>query len=214
MKAFYCLIIIGALLCCAGCADQSPAPEAIPEATTPEETMSPAATDSPPPKEVVWNPDGTVSEGEYADSFELSGGRYAVYWTNDEEDLYMALRGEVTGWVAIGFEPTSEMKDADMVFGWVENGNPVIQDQFSTGSFGPHIPDKELGGSDDILEFGGSEEDGVTVVEFHRSMDTGDQFDKAFATGQTVRFIWGLATTDSASFKHNAGRGSAELKLN
>ncbi len=29
----------------------------------------------------------------------------------------MALKGKTTGWVAIGFEPSYAMKDADMVIG-------------------------------------------------------------------------------------------------
>ncbi len=162
---------------------------------------------------VPWVADGSIGENEYDDSVAFSNGKMAVYWKTDPDTLYMALRGEATGWVAIGFEPTTAMKDADMLFGYVEDGNVVIFDMNSTGTFGPHPPDIDLGGTTDILAYGGSESDGVTIIEFSRLMNTGDTYDRTLTHGQTVKFIWGLANADSATFKHNIARGSGEFVL-
>jgi len=158
-----------------------------------------------------WVPDGVISEGEYSKSLSLSGGGYIVHWKNDAENLYMGLEGKAEGFVAIGFEPTQAMKDADMVMGWVSRGKATVLDLYSTGIYGPHPPDEDLGGTDDILEFGGTEADGWTVIEFKRKMDTGDEFDKAFRPGQTVDIIWSMSGTDSLAIRHNAGRGTARL---
>ncbi|WP_297091659.1 DOMON domain-containing protein [Thermococcus sp.] len=177
-----------------------------PSQTTPSSTAS-------PPQLGEWKADGVIGENEYAHQLSLAGGKLVVYWRNDGEYLYMALKGQTTGWVAIGFEPTDKMKDADMVFGWVQEGNAVVIDAYSTGTYGPHPPDEKLGGSSDIIEYAGKEENGYTVIEFKRKLNTGDQYDKAFTPGQKVKFIFAMADADDFTTKHNIARGYGELKL-
>lgn len=160
-----------------------------------------------------WAPDGVISMGEYSKNLSLSGGRYVVSWRNDGDTLYMGLAGRAEGFVAIGFEPTQAMKDADMVMGWVSRGEATVLDLYSTGVYGPHPPDEELGGADDILEAGGREADGWTVIEFKRKMDTGDRFDRTLNPGQTVDIIWSMSSTDSLDIRHNVGRGEARISL-
>ncbi|MDD1759049.1 MAG: PQQ-binding-like beta-propeller repeat protein [Methanothrix sp.] len=159
-----------------------------------------------------WTPDGVISMGEYSKNLTLSDGKYVVHWRNTAEDLYMALAGKTEGFVAIGFEPSQAMKDADMVMGWVSGGKATVLDLFSTGTYGPHPPDLDLGGVNDILEFGGSESDSWTVIEFKRKMDTGDRFDKSFKPGQTINIIWSMSSSDVLAVRHNA-RGASMLAL-
>ena len=180
-----------------------------------ETTQSPTqtTTTSAPPQPGEWKADGVIGENEYAHQLPLADGKLVVYWRNDDEYLYMALKGQTTGWVAIGFEPTSKMKDADMVFGWVQEGNAVVIDAYSTGTYGPHPPDEKLGGSNDIIEYAGKEENGYTVIEFKRKLNTGDQYDKAFSPGQRISFIFAMADADDFTTKHNIARGYGELRL-
>jgi hypothetical protein len=217
------LILLAGLFLCAACtgtepAESTPAPTAspslppLPPETMPPDTVPPVVT-STPGTAIAWVADGSIGESEYDDSVAFSNGKMTIFWKTDPDTLYMALRGEVTGWVAIGFEPITKMKDADMVFGYVENGNVVVLDMNSTGSFGPHPPDTDLGGTSDILASGGSESDGVTIIEFSRLMNTGDAYDRTLTPGQTVTFIWGLANVDSPSFTHNVAKGSGQLVL-
>jgi len=159
-----------------------------------------------------WAPDGIISPGEYAKNLTLANGRYAVHWKNDAEDLYMALEGRTDGFVAIGFEPTQAMMDADMVMGWVSGGEATVLDLYSTGVYGPHPADESLGGRDDIFESGGTESGDWTVIEFRRKMDTGDQFDKSFQPGRTIDIIWSMSSSDTLSVRHDV-RGTATLAL-
>jgi outer membrane protein assembly factor BamB len=181
------------------------------EPVPPEPTETVAAELAGPVGE--WVPDGIISEGEYSKTLSLSGGNYIVHWKNDGKNLYLALEGRTEGFVAIGFEPTQAMKDADMVMGWVSRGEATVLDLYSTGIYGPHPPDEELGGTNDILESGGAEFDGWTVIEFERKMDTADGFDKALRPGQTVDIIWSMSSSDSLTIRHNLGRGTARLSL-
>lgn len=174
------------------------------ESSTTEIAKIPTAT----PPTAKWIADGIVNEGEYSNNLGLSDGKVAIYWKNDDQNLNMALVGKTDGWVAIGFEPTVWMKDSDIIVGMVIGEMAEVQDQYSTGNYGPHLPDEELGGTDDILQFSGREEGGYTVIEFSRKMDTGDIYDKAFESGQSADIIWSMSDEDSFTVRHREeGKG-------
>lgn len=204
MKSVHIALLIGSLLLLSGCAEP-PEEQMVSEKVASEE----------------WVADGVVGENEYSRSMVLvgpaksgySGGEMEISWRNDQENLYMALKGETSGWVSIGFDPLEWMKDADIIMGTVEDGKAVVLDAYSTGSYGPHEDDTFLGGTYDILESGGSEIDGYTVVEFKRNLDTGDEFDKALALGQPVSIIWAMADSKSRDQKHNVAYGEGILTL-
>ncbi len=159
-----------------------------------------------------WVPDGVISAGEYAENLNLSSGRYKVHWRNNADELLMGLEGRTEGFVAIGFEPVQAMMGADMIMGWVSGGKATVLDLNSTGTYGPHPPDEDLGGRDDILEFGGNESDGWTVIEFKRKMNTQDPFDKSFQPGQMVSIIWSMSSSDSLAPRHDV-RGALAITL-
>ena len=140
------------------------------------------------------------------------GRTFEIYWKNDAEYLYMAMKANTTGWIALGFEPTDWMKDAEIVMGYVSNGSVTVEDQYSTGNYGPHIPITQLGGTNSILEYGGKQENGYTIIEFKRRMNAGDKYNKIFTSGQVVPIIWGFADSNSPDIKHIAD-GKGELYL-
>jgi hypothetical protein len=121
------------------------------------------------------------------------------------------MKAKTSGWVAMALQPGSKMKDADMVFAFVEDGKTVIFDLFNTGRFGPHPLDSELGGSEDIAEFGGREENGFTTIEFKRKLNTGDKYDHPFANGIN-KIIWAWDSNDTFSLKHSK-RGYGEIDI-
>ena len=128
-----------------------------------------------PPLTEEWSPDGIIKVREYHGSNNY--GDYTIHWRSDEQYIYIGMTAKTDGWVAMAIQPGSRMKDADMVFGFVKNGAVEVHDLYSTGNFGPHSADSELGGTDDILAFGGREEGGFTTIEFKRSFTTTDEYD-------------------------------------
>ena len=86
-----------------------------------------------------------------------------------------------------------------------------VQDLYSTGDFGPHPLDSEIGGTDDIMEFGGREEGGFTTIEFKRSLTTIDKYDISIQKGVN-RIIWAYGSSDSLTVKHST-RGYGEINL-
>jgi hypothetical protein len=161
-----------------------------------------------------WKADGVIDEGEYSNQLSLALGNLVVYWKNDQTYLYVALSAKTMSWVAIGFDPSIGMKDADMIQGLVEEGKATVLDLHSTGVYGPHPEDEELGGTDDIVSSGGKEENGFTTIEFNRRLDTGDKYDKPLSKGE-VSFIWSMSDADSTSVKHSSTtRGYGKLVIN
>ena len=197
-------LILGLLLLFSGCIERQEAPEVLEQESTEE-----------------WKADGIIGDGEYSRSVLLqaparqgySGGELAVSWKNDKEHLYLALNGSTDAWLSIGFDPLEWMKNADIILASVQGGKAVVLDEYCTGNYGPHIEDTMLGGSDDILEAGGSKSAGRTIIELKRRLDTGDRFDKAFSPGGAVSMIWALSSNPDISLKHNIAYGEGILSL-
>ncbi|MGV8126898.1 MAG: DUF2202 domain-containing protein [Methanothrix sp.] len=204
MRSALIALILGLLLLFSGCIERQEAPEVLEQETTEE-----------------WKADGIVGPGEYSRSVLLqaparqgySGGELAVSWKNDKEHLYLALNGSTDAWLSIGFDPLEWMKNADIILASVQGGKAVVLDEYCTGNYGPHIEDTMLGGSDDILEAGGSKSAGRTIIELKRRLDTGDRFDKAFSPGGAVSMIWALSSNPDISLKHNIAYGEGILSL-
>ncbi|MCK9442480.1 MAG: DOMON domain-containing protein [Methanothrix sp.] len=204
MKQILVALLLGLLLFSSGCIQPKEAPVVAEKAAT-----------------EVWKADGIVGASEYSRSMLLqsptrhgySGGDMEVSWKNDQEYLYLALNGSTEGWLAIGFEPLEWMKNADIILASVNGSKATVRDEYCTGNYGPHVDDTLLGGTNDILEFGGSKGAGRTVIELKRKLDTGDRSDKAFSPGQAISIIWALSDNPDISLKHNVAYGEGIMTL-
>ena len=214
------VIVCLALLCLAtlvylSCIPPSEPPPSSPPPQQPELTPpspQPPSPQPPPqsqPPAAEWKADGVIDPGEYAKT--SSYGNVELHWSSDEVYVYIAMRAKTTGWVALGIQPGSAMKNADMVMGLVKEGVAEVRDHFSTGTYGPHKEDTALGGTDDIIEFSGKEEDGFTIVEFKRKLNTGDKYDIPLSKGEN-KIIWAYGSQEEFDVKH-ATRGYGEIEL-
>ncbi|MBI4188217.1 MAG: hypothetical protein HY529_03310 [Chloroflexi bacterium] len=80
---------------------------------------------------------------------------------------------------------------------YVSDGKVIVEDSFGTGP-GQHVPDNKLGGTDDILEFGGKEEEAFTIIEFKRPLKSEDKYDISLVQGiQTIIWAYGLSDDPS-----------------
>jgi hypothetical protein len=180
----------------------------------PEETTTnpPGTTTNPPNTSSLienWKADGIIGIQEYSNDREY--GNYSIYWLNDNQHVYVGIKAKTLGFVAFGIQPGSRMKDADMVLGFIEDGNVSVFDLFSTGDFGPHPEDTQLGGINNILDYGGSEGDDFTIIEFKRELNTGDQFDIPLSKGLN-KIIWSFGSNDELEARHTS-RGYGEINL-
>ncbi len=157
----------------------------------------------------VWLADGVITAGEYAG--QVSYGDYEIHWNSDRGYVYIGMKAKTGGWVAVGFQPGPLHRETDMVLGFVTDGEASVLDMFSTTDLGPCRADSELGGSSDIIDFGGREAGGETTIEFKRLLVTGDEHDGELSSGVN-EIIWAYGSLDDVRQKH-VERGRGEIRL-
>ncbi|MHA2252260.1 MAG: DOMON domain-containing protein [Candidatus Kariarchaeaceae archaeon] len=158
--------------------------------------------------------DGVITTGEYTHNQIVSDGDYILYWRNIGNEIYFGIEGKTNGWVALGFNPTFMMLGADMYFGWVNgNGSVEMVDAYATGPTGPHPPDIDLGGSNNILNYNGTESGQITSLEFKRLLTTSDtSYDNPIPASGSIKVIWAMGASDSFDAPH-VKRGSIQWGL-
>lgn len=148
------------------------------------------------------NESGTITAGEFTFTWEVRG-----------DDLFARMSAPTTGWVAVGFEPSSAMRDADMVIGYVGDSGLVLEDHFGNGLI-RHASDASLGGASSVEPLEGTEEDGRTTIAFSRPLAATDDFDQPLPLGQeiTVIYAFGPDGRDDLTTRHRA-RGSFQITI-
>lgn len=170
-------------------------------------TPAPTPTAEPAP---AWQPDGVISPDEYAHTTQAVG--VTLHWVNDDEFLYAAVSAETPGWVAVGLDPENRMQGANFIFGFVQGDQTSIADMYGTEPTAVHPFDEELGGTNDIVAYGGREEGGTTTIEFQIALDSGDAYDKPLSPGSTYPVLLAWGTVDEFQLYHG-GRGVSEITL-
>ena len=160
------------------------------------------------------NIDGTIDKDEYENSLIVYEAKFELYWTidNDSGVIYFGIVGYTLGWVAIGIDPTTAMRNADMYFGYVDNGVGHAIDAYSDGITGPHPKDTDKGGTNDILDYAVTETSNSTIFEFSRKLDTGDTRDNPIKN-KTTKVIWALGPNDDWNSAHGGNRGGFSVNF-
>jgi hypothetical protein len=195
MKRMVALLLFSLVLVfpLVGCGRATPpAPTAPPVKT---ETAAPTATES-----VTWQADGVISSGEYP--HQANVGTITVYWRNDAQYLYIAVKGEAAGWLAFAIAPSGNMNSANFLIGTVAGDKTQVDDQFGN-SYHSHTADVSLGGKNDVIASGGSFQNGITTWEAQIPLDSGDQYDVALKPGQTVSVIVASRSGSNPSSPHS-----------
>jgi hypothetical protein len=123
-------------------------------------------------------------------------------WTIDGDKLAGKIAAKTDGWVGVGFNPSDKMKDANFVIGYVKDGETKMIDEYGTTPTG-HKNDEELGGKTDVTLVGGTEEGGMTTIEFVMPLQSGDEKDGSLVVdGDTVVLLAYGSGRDSFKSKH------------
>lgn len=138
---------------------------------------------------------------------------FTMSWSIDEGRMEITMEAPTTGWVSVGFEPSAAMKDANIIIGYVENGEVFLRDDWGDGHTS-HRPDTELGGTSDVTTVSGHETDGVTSITFRIPLDSGDPYDTVLTEGATTRIILAYGRDGDNSFTgHHAWVKTVEMEL-
>jgi hypothetical protein len=121
------------------------------------------------------------------------------HWATDRGLLFVKLSAPTTGWMSVGFNPTSMKKDANIIIGYVKDGAVFIQDNFGTTLIG-HQSDVSLGGKDNVTDKAGTEANGRTEINFAIPLDSGDKYDRPLVVGKTYPIILAFAPNGVDNF--------------
>jgi hypothetical protein len=132
-------------------------------------------------------------------------------WKTSGDVLEGVMEADTDGWIAVGFDPSKGMQDANIIIGYVEDSAVFIRDDFGTW-FTSHGDDEELGGTKDVSILGGSEIGGKTVIEFSIPLNSQDTKDKPLIPGNEYSIILAYGTKDDFKGMHRK-KGKAEIRL-
>lgn len=125
-----------------------------------------------------------------------------LQWKTDTlGNLLVKVSATTVGWVAVGFDPSIGMQDANIIIGYVVNDTVYIRDDFGTGP-NSHDADTTLGATDDVSDKAGTETGGVTEISFTIPLDSGDSLDRVLEIGQTYTVILAWGSADSFVDQH------------
>lgn len=132
-----------------------------------------------------------------------SFGNAALFWEVKGDEIIFTLQGKTTGWVAVGFDPSRAMLDAQYILAFVKDGVVMIRDDYGNGMF-THAPDTSAGGVDNVRLISGKETDEWTEVVFAIPRNSGDPYDVPLTSERdhTVIIAYGPSGRDDFSSKH------------
>jgi DOMON domain-containing protein len=135
-----------------------------------------------------------------------------VSWTIDGDNLRMALSAPCTGYISVGFDPENRKEGGNYIIGYVADGEAVVRDHVGTrGNL--HDADTDLGGTDNILAFAGTEIDGQTTLEFIIPLDSGDDFDRPLVPGNKHVILVAFQNTRDDLISIHSRHGVAQVDL-
>lgn len=154
---------------------------------------------------------GAISAQSADYDHEVKAKSASFAWKIDGDTLHVKMSAKTKGWVAVGFNPSKKMKDANYILGYIKDGEAKVVDHFGDKATG-HSSDEKLGGSSDVTLVGGSEEGGVTTIEFSIPMNSTDKYDSVLSKdGDTVVLLAYGPDRDSFKPRH---KGKATKTVN
>ncbi|MGI2335643.1 MAG: DOMON domain-containing protein [Dehalogenimonas sp.] len=168
-------------------------------------------TSEPNPITEGWQADGIISSGEYGRFNTFDNGNYELHHHVADGYIYLGIKANTTGWVAVGFIPGISLTQVDFNIGVITGNRTSVYDHFAAEHPGEHEDDRFLDGTADIIEYGGSESNGVTVIEFKRLLNTGDTVTDMEITPGNRIVMWAYGALDDIIY-HTA-RGFEQIRI-
>jgi hypothetical protein len=138
--------------------------------------------------------------------------KYLLCWRVDWSDETITFQTKVTttGWIGLGFSPTGQMPNSDVVIGWVSSNQVKLTDRFATAKVMPPIDAIQ-----NVLLIDGSEADGTTTLTFKRKLEACEPNDRSIKEG-TTQVIYSYNPNDpvsETSIEQHTVRGRASINL-
>lgn len=150
--------------------------------------------------------DGVLQDGEYQNRLSSSRIKMDLYWSVREDRIYFGLKAPTQGWVALGLNSgVPLMRGADILIGYVKDGQLYLEDSYANSRIG-HQTDIQLGGRNDVHDRASTQDEGGTIIEFSRRLDTGDRFDRPIRPAEKLMILLAYGQSDDLISYHDRMR--------
>jgi hypothetical protein len=148
--------------------------------------------------------DGTIAEGEYANTLAHEESGAMFYWTVDGLTLHMAYTMPANGWAGIGWAGVQTNRKAgfDEQIVTMEGDTAVVLDYYQESARGAPELDTDMGGTNSFTESVAMHADGVWTVEFTRPLATGEETDVDIVPGVPMTFMLAHSNVMDLSRQH------------
>lgn len=131
----------------------------------------------------------------------VTSGKFTFSYTIDGTNLVAKISCPSQGWIAVGFNPKTVMKNAFCVMGVLDNGKPVVSEEFGTGMF-EHKSIQSLGGKSALIASDVTTENGIVTLTFTMPLSTKDGMHADLAVGKKVKLIFASGGSGDLMKKH------------
>ncbi len=135
--------------------------------------------------------DGTIADGEYANTLAHEESGAVLHWTVDGLTLHMAYTIPADGWAGIGWlgVQTNRKAGADQQIVTMDGDSPVVYDMYQAAARGEPVFDVDEGGENSYTDAVATHADGVWTVEFTRPLATGEETDVDIVPGVPMTLL-------------------------
>ncbi|XP_039262337.2 uncharacterized protein LOC120338410 isoform X1 [Styela clava] len=190
-------------------------PTYIPEPGMPEEETSsftPETTSESEPTPRTREPSIVIDQARGTVALD-SEGEVQFFWSQDSENIIIAISAPTAGWIGVGFSSGPTMAGADLVIAGLGDDNEgYILDAHATEN-GTPVADV----SQDVTLLMASQNNTSTRVMFERKMTAQDSYDFAITSGE-IYVLWAYGTDDpvgnpTVDNYHGTNRGAKKMVL-
>jgi hypothetical protein len=142
---------------------------------------------------------------------ETSAAGVSFQWKLDGEEIEVILSAETEGWVAVGFNPSQMMQGANIIIGYVEDGQVKVRDDYGSW-LTSHSPDETAGGAPHVTVLKGEEKKGRTTLRFTLPLDSGEDFEGSIRPGEDNTVILAHGNQDDFEGMHR-GKDSITVRF-
>lgn len=134
-----------------------------------------------------------------------------VSWYFDDTNIHFKMSAPTTGWVTVGFNETTEIKNAYLLMGHVTDGKANVVEHF-TQSPGNYTPIENLGSPLQVRNVSGQENKGNTTINFTLPIDRPTAYQKELVQGKQYQMILAYSLEDDFQH-HSIMRTSVDIQL-
>ena len=130
------------------------------------------------------------------------------FWQFDAEgeELHIRLESPGSGWLAVGFEPSTRMQDAEMVIAGFEDDEFLLEEHIGTGPTSHEQIENSY-----IQEYAGEHEEELTVAEFVLPLTGDTRYE--LQSGEVYEVIFAYHDEDDNFLQRHSQRTSAEVEF-